>query len=250
MDDIKDIQPHKNLSRFFDGVDLHTSPFGQNQSLERLYRRAERILGALFLATNHIGEREALRDSIRSTGLDMLRNVLDLREEIRSSESRSVSSFRESLRYLISLLRMAAVGGFVSEQNVSVLVGALDDVGAFLGAARNSPLSEAVSFSRQDFLDVGPTIKDVKDRHILKDTSGIKDTDNASNKVSHKSELDVRKRAIVEILRAGGELGIRDIASNLPEYSGKMIQRDLAELVGLGRVKKAGLKRWSRYSLA
>jgi DNA-binding HxlR family transcriptional regulator len=50
------------------------------------------------------------------------------------------------------------------------------------------------------------------------------------------------------VLRSQGELGIKDVVSNLPEYSEKMIQRELAELVAAGRVKKTGLKRWSRYT--
>jgi len=60
--------------------------------------------------------------------------------------------------------------------------------------------------------------------------------------------LDRRAQAVLEILKSQGTIGIRDIASNFPEYSEKMIQRELARLIALGRVKKIGFKRWSKYS--
>jgi hypothetical protein len=53
----------------------------------------------------------------------------------------------------------------------------------------------------------------------------------------------------MEILRVGGALGIKDIAANLPEYREKMIQRELLDLAAKGRIRKIGLKRWSKYSL-
>ena len=64
-----------------------------------------------------------------------------------------------------------------------------------------------------------------------------------------KTRLNGRTQAILEVLRTGGELGIRDVASQLPEFSEKMIQRELAALVEKGTVKKLGEKRWSRYAI-
>ena len=146
---------------------------------------------------------------------------------------------------------MLAVSGFLSLQNSSTVIDGLDDLGNFLAASQNSPLSEAVSLSREDLLDIQQgNFKDVKDNRNIKDRIMIKDTKDTSDTKTNKEGLDVRKKSIIEVLRTGGSLGIRDISSNLPEYSEKMIQRDLAELVALGSVKKAGLKRWSRYAIA
>jgi DeoR/GlpR family transcriptional regulator of sugar metabolism len=63
-------------------------------------------------------------------------------------------------------------------------------------------------------------------------------------------QMSVRTQSILEILKTSGSMGIKDICSNLPEYSEKMIQRELSELVEVGTVQKTGLKRWSRYSVA
>jgi len=61
--------------------------------------------------------------------------------------------------------------------------------------------------------------------------------------------LSSRGDQIMEILKQGGTLGIKDISINVPQYSEKMVQRELAELVRLNRVRKVGAKRWSKYQI-
>ncbi len=106
-------------------------------------------------------------------------------------------------------------------------------------------------FSSETFMDIQENAsKDIKDTLGIKDKTTLKDIAHASNTVGNSGGLSVREQGIMGILRAGGEFGIRDITANLPEYSEKMIQRDLLALVLSGKVKKTGLKRWSRYSIA
>lgn len=249
MDNQRDIPSPTGISRFFDKTPARTG-LALNQSVDRLYRRAERVVAGLFLATNHVAPSESLRIEARKAGLQLLENALALKDEMRSAQSGHASSFKASARYLISLLRLLTISGSLSAQNSMVLIEATEDLGNFLALAQNSPLSETVAFSKQDFLDINPEVlKDIKDNRIVKDRANVKD-DTKMSDISTKKSLTVRKQSILEILRTGGELGIADVASNLPEYSTKMVQRDLAELVDLGKVKKTGLKRWSRYSLA
>ena len=249
MDGQRDIQPLQSLAGFFEKQSAVTS-LTLNQSVERLYRRAERIVAALFLATNHIQPEEALRIAVRSAGLQVLQDVLALRHEIRAAQSQHASAFRASARYLVSLLRMLSISGFLSTQNANILIEALDELGNYLRSAQQSTLSENVSFSKQDFLDATvSSIRDIKDTGKIKDKSAIRDVSGISGNRPAKRTLDVRQQNILEVVRSGGELGIAEIASNLPEYSSKTIQRDLVELIASGRVKRTGLKRWSKYSL-
>lgn len=250
MDESNDIQKAGSLSRFFDGSSVRTNPFGSNQAAHRAYRRAERLVAALYLVTNHISREEPLRASVRSEALLILEGVLSLRDEMRATESQNINHCRVSIRHLVSLVRMLPVAGLLSIQNTNVVVEGLDELGNFLEVSRGSPLSESISLRREDFLDVnGTPLKDITDIRSIKDTKIIKDVSNVSE-TRPGVGLSVREQSILGVLRGGGELGIRDIASNLPEYSEKMIQRDLVGLVGAGRVKKTGLKRWSRYSIA
>src|SRR3989344_2765565 len=222
MEPIKDVQRTDNVSRYLDGKHLRTDPFGGNRAGERAYRRTERIVAALHLLTNHLPQSEAVRASIRN---------------------------------VISLIRIAAVAGFISLPNADIVIDALDELGNFIQASEKSAFAERVTISKEELLDVHAQItrsistryvKDKKDNTNLKDTIAVKDTHNASLAMS----VSVRRQSIIEVLRSGGSLGIRDIAGALPEYSEKMIQRELLELVAGGSVRKSGLKRWSRYALA
>ncbi len=247
MDDKRDIQKSNPLVRFFDKQTVRTNPFGTNQSADRAYRRAERLAAALFLVTKHVPAGEPVRSSIRAGAIRILEDVLALRDEMRT-DSQNVMACRASVRNQISLVRVLAVAGFLSIQNTNTMIEGLDDLGAFLNASQGSPLSETYSLSQESLSDIREG--HIKDTNIVKDRAYVKDTSVSSDTVSLKKDIHVREESIIAVLRSGGELGIRDIAANLPEYSEKMIQRHLVDLIGGGRVKKTGLKRWSRYSVA
>lgn len=268
MDLQKDTSKSEGLVKFVDSQSTKTNPFGDNRVGERAYRRAERICAALFVLTGHVSDTEPLRIRARGLSLDLLERVLAVRSEMRSLNSTHATELKASIRELISVCRMLAVSGAVSFQNSGVITEALDELSSFLAASQRSTLSETASFAREDFLDVrevGVTShaqqparhgvrdtvetsdKDIKDKLIVGQESVLDKS--TYDKGQQKGASNGRSQAILEVLRVGGELGIRDVASNLPEFSEKMIQRELAELVHKGLVAKTGLKRWSRYSL-
>lgn len=244
--------PHntRNISKFFDSPDTHADPFGVSRSYDRAYRRAERIVAAVFLATKHLPNSEPLSVSARIAATKILELLISFQGASVDNDSAYSISIRASVRYLISLLRMLTVSGFVSMKNTGVLTGALDELCSFLESAQHSSFSEATSFSRDDFRDVDrDTVMDIKDKRTLKDSTRERHGSHVSNISATGREPNVRSQNILGILRSGREFGIADIASNLPEYSKKMIQRELADLVVAGKVKREGLKRWSRYSI-
>ncbi len=247
MDDLKDLQA-RNISKFLD-TDVRTNPFGHNRSGERAYRRAERLVAAVFLLTNHIDAEEPIRRVIRSTAISLLPRILSLRDEMRAPTSQRVIESHETIRQLISQIRILVFGGFLSSQNAEIVSGALDDLGNFIVLSQRTDLSEGTAISREELTDVREFHKghqrDIKDRRRLKDMSPAL----SSALPLTQSVMSSRGSSIVEILRTGGELNIKDIASNLPEYGEKTIQRELAALIHKGLVRRSGLKRWSRYSL-
>ncbi len=243
MDDKQDSRISR-LTRFFEKTPARLG-LPSSQPSDRLYRRAERISAATFLATNHIPATEQLRSQTREASIRLLQDSLNVRNELRAPSSAQASDLRASARYLISLVRMLAIAGYVSVQNAGVLIEAIDELGAFLASAQQSSLADSVSFSKSDLVDIQSTsIKDV-----VKDTRNVKDKADMSDTMSPTHSSDVRKQNVLDVLRSSGEVGIADIAASLPEYSTKMIQRDLVELITAGKVKRSGDKRWSRYSV-
>ena len=248
MDDIKDNQRADSFSKFIDAQDVRTDPFGKNRAAERVYRRVERIVAALYLLTLHVPETEPLRMEIRSGGIALLDKALSLKEEMRAPESTALYSFESSVRKLISLMRIMTAAGRISFQNSDTVIGALDELVAFIVSSQRSSLSESISLTREDFVgDTSPlqdqkVLRDIKDtRRIVKDN---KDKDTTGTTVTGS-----RAQGIVSVLEGAPGLGIKDIAARLPDYSEKMIQRELAALIKSGKVRKDGFKRWSRYSV-
>ena len=257
MDDIKDIQKTDSVSRFFDDVVIRTNPFGENRAADRAYRRAERIVAAIYLLTNHIPESESIRSTIRTAAQGLLASILSMRDEMRSAQSRSVHALQSSIRHLISLVRILNVSGFISSQNASTMIVALDELGNFLTASQRSILSENVTISRDELVDVhvGSHVSKMPARVQRERITAVKDTGNSVlqplvSNTGGKGDTSVRVQSILDILSAGGSLGIKDIAANVPEYSEKMIQRELLDLTNQGKITKEGLKRWSKYALA
>lgn len=247
MDDARDSQKADSLSKFIDNQSIRTSPFGDNKIGERAYRRAERLVAALHLITNHISPEEPVRVMTRQKGLDLLTEFLELRDKMRATASPDFTAVQATIRNLISLIRMLTVGGSVSIQNGEIVIDALDELGNFLTTSVRSAFTESVRLSKNELLEVRDVIKrpikDIKDSIIQKDV--MTDTVRVPEEGAGASK---RGERILGVLNLGGEYGIRDIVSHLPEYSEKMIQRELAQLILLGKVAKAGSKRWSRYS--
>ena len=159
---------------------------------------------------------------------------------------------------------LLVVSGYVSVQNGEAVCEGLDDLSSFIVSAQRSNLSESVVFSKEELSDTRESSKLLSQN--LAYTPGASGeeaagaTANSPDAFAHgslssgsstASTISPRSSSILEVLSdSKKELGIKDIASHLPEYSEKMIQRELADLVEAGHVLKNGLKRWSRYTIA
>lgn len=270
MDSGKDTQKGSAVAKFIANQTTRTSPFGDNVSADRAYRRVEKIAAAVHLLTNHISDTEHLRVEARRTATVLLSQALALRDELRSPTATPVREVESTIRYLISLLRMLSVSGHVSSPNADIVCEALDDLGVFVQAAHRSVLSESVRLSRDEFMDVRMRVSsnvhmsDIeKEKAVATASRAAAQAGDAQVSVSasaprtvlgeesaSRAVVDIRAAGILEVLRAGGSWGIKDILAHLPEYSEKMIQRELAELVQKQLVYKQGAKRWSKYSAA
>lgn len=265
MDDVRDIKNQDQFSRTLDGRVVRTSPFGRNASGEKAYKRAERLIVALHLLTNHVSEVEPARHVIRKKGVQLLSEILELRDEMRGVSSVKTRMAQASIRELVSLVRILTISACISFQNADTVIEALDELGNFLNASRRSTLSEDVIFSRDDFSGSNITVQRKsspnlsenilslganKSPHLsdIKDMVSTKDSRDSRQKSSDRmKDISTRGQNILSVLKTGGELGIKEICAHFPEYSEKMVQRELAFLVASKYVAKKGLKRWSRY---
>jgi methyl-accepting chemotaxis protein len=262
MNIIKDKSQTEKISQFVNKKTLKLSPFGDNKMAERAYFHAERLVSATYLITKHIDQVEPIRHSLRESSILILDSILDMRHALRTVGADSVSKVESEIRRTISMIRILAVSGFVSFENADILSDAFDELGSFIDNARRSSLSESIHLSREELSDVRygtqttqsiPSLKDnIKD--TIKDISSTKNYVSVTSvQVSESSSKSPSKGnrgdLIYSILKEQGLSGIKDIAIHIPEFSEKMIQRELFNLVSQGLVVKSGSKRWSTYSV-
>jgi len=174
----------------------------------------------------------------------MVAKALDVRVSLRSDQSPEGQGLLARIRQLVTEARLLGVSGYVSQPNVSVLVSALDEVGHLLVSAQRSSLSDMHVLAHDDLV---PPIVSERRAYASRPTRGTIKDSLPSKGHTEAAAPGNRGERILATLRSGDLLGIKDISVGLPEYSEKMIQRELADLVASGRVRKVGAKRWSRY---
>ncbi len=200
----------------------------------------------VHVLTSHVAESEHSRNRARELGVSLLSNALALRNEMRAPESIVFQGLLASLREMSSLMNVLCASGFISPQNANAMIEAIDDAGAFLIAAQRSPLSERVIAEHIRVTDKHENHKGqtIKDNHDFARASSL----SVTNQKEYIADSSSRSERVLNVVGTGSLMSIKDIRAHLPEYSEKMIQRELIALIANAKVKKIGLKRWSRYS--
>lgn len=235
---------------------VHSNPFGSNVSGDKAYRRAERIAAALYILTKYMSETEPLRIHAREVAHLLLKDILQLRIGFRvGADAAETSRMHARVREAISLVQLLSVGGYVSKENADMVTRALEELSQFVDAAGATHLAERTVFTKEDLL-IDQTIRQpllrtagMSIRPGSKTVPGGQSSErNDKRQNSEKDNLSSRRATILDVLKDGKEMAIKDIASFVVGCSEKTVQRELAALVSDGILKKEGEKRWSRYS--
>lgn len=248
MDQKKDIQEIKRENPLESAIyETRVDPFGQNISGKQAYIRSERILAAIYLLTKKTPDTEIVRNKVRESGHALLQSAMSLKDGVRQLQNETIGAIHAHAREIVSYTGILVLAGYVSKTNADILVGAIDDLVAFVNSTKSPGFSEPHILERDDLspqrkLSVHDVPTAVTHQLIPKRPQPRKPFKQALKEGS-------RRDTILSVLRLGGAYGIKDIHSQVPGCSEKTIQRELAALVGDGVVKKEGEKRWSRYSI-
>ena len=236
------------------GPEVEANPFAADPVRERFFNRSERIVLALFLVTNHVPQVETLRKSVRYSGDELIQKALSIKDASHSTVGDQISEIIATIRHLVVLVRLLMTGGFISSLNARALIEALDE----LGLSSQTLLTGEHTFTRTDFfpreemLFQGRNVqKDIKETESFVQHDSLTKKTKINDVIGHiKKDTSDRVQLILGTLSTSSGLSIKEVRSQVPQFSEKMIQRELAILVLDGRVRKMGEKRWSRYSLS
>lgn len=229
----------------------------------------EAISKAVYLVTDLFDADEPLRISLRKATI----------EAVASSDK---SHAAESLQKLYSMIRIAKDIQLISEMNARLLMGAIEslkskpedkpvvDITSVLDGAdvTESDVSEMsvdhvghgaelvatkqiASVYKPAQIPVSQT-PEVLHKTIMTYKASAVDHSYEKDKGSiGPAVLDIgsRRKKILEIVRAKGQVTINEFIEAIKGCSSKTIQRELTSLVLSGTLKKSGERRWSRYSL-
>jgi len=212
-----------------------------------LYNKCNRLIGAVFVVLNLIDNLDQLKIRIKELSLKTTSLCVELKDVNGGAPNVVASNMERGVLELVSLLEVASISGVISQMNSSIL---RDEFQLFLNALSNYLREIEQSGASQ-----------VKKAFIQTDSLSPFSINHDSTPQSPKGELskdnakghrrkDLRKDTIMEYLRTHNNASIKDILPNIRGCSEKTIQRELLDLVSLGRIQKQGERRWSRYSVA
>jgi predicted transcriptional regulator len=228
-DNVMDIPTDKDNLRT-QGLTL----FKDSPSLAYVYKKTEKIVSALYLVSDFLSDSEPMKGQLRTIGLDLLGNSLSVSD---------TAKLTTNLLKLISILTIAHSTRMLSEMNYQILKFELESVLNQVESSNKFVSSKGLLLSENFFSVPSPSSEPVsvpkvisKGQQEVSDRKVVKDKSN-------------RQEIILSLLKKNQELGIKDFVLSISDCSEKTIQRELANLVAKGTIKKAGEKRWSRYSL-
>ncbi len=235
---------------------VNTSPFLPNSAEEKVLRKFERILAATHLVTKHISKTESIAERVRLIMDDIYTSVLNIKDSTSTQGELAVTNLFSDVRHAIGLLKLLSINGLLSPENADTLASALDEFG---DAIHGGDLAVSYALTPTDFVVAPQGVRAAHQNQTATSHASVSKERRtsvsravpeavASGDTARDAHTE-RSQEILNFLSKDSVVGIKDVCVRFPEYSEKMVQRELAKLVHEGVVKKVGEKRWSRYSL-
>lgn len=235
-----------------------------------VYKKTERFSTAIYLVSNLMSDNEPLKWQLRTQAMSLMPIAGTLAVSTVSDKFTAIKKLTLSMIEILSLFEVAYKSQLMSDMNFKLL---RRELMVFISEISKPSLglsTSGVSFDT-DFFTL-PEMASESTQHSSVPQNEkvfgaprqyrIKDTETLRNVVSDNSKpitvlnertetKNSRKDAIIKILREkGSPLMIKDFSYVIKDCSEKTIQRELADLIENGVLKKEGERRWSRYFLA
>lgn len=241
------------------------SLFRNNNVLDFVFKKAEKISCAVYLITDYFSDKEPLKWNLRDKILFLREEIITFRvvfsDNLTLKESLSIKILE-----IISLLDLSFSAGLISDMNYRIIKQESLKLANFVGSKTSLKSSPQPSFEGGFFnVELKDSLEERVDEYNLERNS-IKDIPKGQEFKRHlsfkNSEKDIfvlrnksqskteeRKIKIIAIIKDKREVSVKDITNFITDCSEKTIQRDLVFLVKGNVLKKTGERRWSRYML-
>ncbi len=236
-----------DFSDFVLGKDIFSSIFDKDIRKVFIYKKAERLAKAIHLITPAFKNTPALRNRADTIAVGIIDTAI-----LFSTSSRNVLA-RELLA-LSSVLSIARTSNILSVMNADIIEREvqmlLQEVATY--EEPNISMEETQSFAQllKKSSARGRANTNIKTTSTEVSPRTRKNVRSISKGQSNSEVKDNRKEAILSIVRAKGQVYIKDISTAIRDVSEKTIQRELASFVLKGVLVRTGKRRWTSYALA
>jgi DNA-binding transcriptional ArsR family regulator len=205
-----------------------------------IYKKAERLAKAIHLVAPAFRSNEVLHGRLSGVAIALVDAAIESPHQARTALSRE-------LLVLSSVLAVARTSGLLSPMNADLI-----------SREAQQLLQEVASYEEpQITLDTVPTVADLARVSGAQAVLGRKRTSERPNAPApatsapvSKGRIKDRRESVLSVIRAKGQVSIKDITHLVRGVSEKTIQRELGTLVAEGVLEKQGERRWSTYRLA
>lgn len=206
--------------------------------------KSEKLASALYWITSFFNDQEPLKWELRALASELISLSVSLKDSFLKEKDAVLSEAKSVVAKITKLLLVAKNAGLVSPENYLILESELEKSASLLDYPMN--ISDILSFEspRQSTRELA--LASVKDKIEYKHSgaASLKEFGAVSVKKNNRQSI------IINLLKRKKEVMIKDVSPLIEGCSEKTIQRELSNMVRSGLIKRAGDKRWSRYSLA
>ncbi len=261
------------------GQSVSDSPYFAIQEKHKIMsfisKKTEKIATALYMVTDFIPESEPLRIQLRTTAVALMSKTRVLVTRAALPERSTLDEIQSLFDDAAAFTQLSETIGLVSPMNGSILLSEIAKCTAELSHLYTAdryadtlyPGPRAVVLTPSIFeVSVPKVSAPIHPVFVPEEAGEDKGQNSQTNVLYTKNDTQQEKRELVgkstgigikiarrndvlNIVKKGGQVSIKDITSILSDMSGKTIQRELLQLVKEGVLKKEGEKRWSTYKL-
>lgn len=278
MDEKKEILPHKGHLKDNCKTLKINDFFRKDPQLFLIFKKTEKLTSAIYLVTDLFYVHEPLRWELRSKSVAFLSFITAQISQNKLCTKGGCIRSQHMLQEIYSLLEIASHTRLISPMNFSILHEEYFSIEDLLHERSfRDDYFDDFSFPERFFSypDINNSAKDTKD--FFYDGQGSKNETGNNKRQKHykgqnsisfrplghlkdkntltkksytkKGERIKRREEIKSLLRARGELNIKDILLTISDCSEKTLQRELLSLIKEGVIEKKGERRWSTYIL-
>lgn len=270
----KDIKKEQGTGVVSDIVS-DTKALQNNSFLNFVSKKTEKLVAALYMVTDCMDADDALKGKLRLLAVDLLSDIHTFSSGTAIQKHISASELQDQITGILSFVGIASTVGFISEMNATILKKEFsllteelvkhqekNRASNFQGSLFSSSQIRNVRLNENIFEVPRPVTEErpISSEFWIKDNQSVaqvKDTQVPQKQIFRTQKIVMRKmpemsksdrlEKILALIKDKNEVSIKDISKSFSDCSEKTIQRELNHLISLGRVKKVGDKRWSRY---